>query len=281
MRASVLLACLSELKEEPRFPLMVSMLGNCLYSVPVMLPRQLLPLVGQILHVLLQGRIRGRLVIQHLGLLEVLEQTIPLLDGFIEGLEIAVQAGRLEDLLHARGVEHAARAAHFFLCVGRDLEGEVAGIGAGEFLDDRPHVLVVAFLADGEFGDVRVEVHVLAVVDGVAAAGGDDGHQFDLPDEVGGVGVAAGFLELAVHDAKVVEVLAEADDVGAEVADPGVLLAFDVFGSVEHVGHLRVQDFETHQAMGADLELVVVFVGLVVAEVIPFPILHEVALRAR
>ena len=220
-------------------------------------------------------------MIQHLGFLEVLEQTISLLDGFIEGLEIAVQASRLEDLLHAGRVEHAAGAPHFLLCVGRDLEREVAGIRAGEFLDDGPHVLVVAFLADGEFGDVRVEVHVLAVVDGVATAGSDDGHQFHLPDEVGGVGFAAGFLELAVHAAEVVEVLAEADDVGAEIADPGVLLALDVFGSVEHVCHLRVEDFETHQAMRADMKFVVVFVGLIVAEMIPFPILHEVALRAR
>ncbi len=143
-------------------------------------------------------------------------------------LEIVVLAGLVEDLAHGGGVEVAAGALVDF--VGRVVDGGGDGVAGGHGGEDD---FGVAGGADGEFGDVRVDVPGVVVEELVAGAFGDDWGTgrlswrsrfggFGLPCkffgetcEGSGVGLLVGFSGFGGYLVEYVDVLDEMLAVGS------------------------------------------------------------------
>lgn len=148
------------------------------------------------------------------------------------------------------------------------------GYGFGEVVvpgDERADGVVVAELADGEFGDQGIKMPVAANEELVARAFADDGFLLVVPDEVRHVRFLAGTDGFLSGFFALVDVVAEASVVKAEGARARGLVDLVALIAEEGTFKGREKGLNTVNAMGADSEVgkVVVFVVILVFDMIP------------
>ena len=186
----------------------------------------------------------------------------------LEVLCVVLTTGALKDLLHAWRVELAADAVADVFGDRTDGLGEVVGVRSG---GQGPDGVVVAELADGEFGDEGVEVPVAADEDVFACAFANDGFLLMVPDKVGHIGFFAGVRGFLRGFFAFIDVLAEAGGIEAEGAGArgGVYLMALVAeeGSFER----WEESLNAVDAVRADLKVgkMVVFVSVLIFDSVP------------